>query len=526
MKKIFTLSVLFSLVTYVCAQGTNKIGMTNPDFISEFNQNEINVTGISHKGEYIYGMGASGSAAIYAMEKENPFIYLEATPSDYFGISIAGITTDDHALISNYSTSYFLDLNTNDKVYLESPDPSYGLDAWDMSADGSIIGCNLTTEDFIVIPMVANKQEDGTYKMTYLEYDPEDAMGCMAQYTQVRFVSDDGKYLMGIQPDNRGMGGRPVIWVLQEDGTYKFTTPLDDYIYDFTYEKPGAAPEWDDYVTADPELEPELFNQQMNEYNKIFDEYEKNYAKFTRNRSSLEIYMMNKGTRSNMLCMAFWDNRNATSEFSEANLIPVFYDCETNTIKDYPEMTNSFAFEQLPGGGHIVATDNASLYSLTAIDNEGNKMPFEKWLAELTGTDITSDFEFTFWDFMNDQEITGVFPGLPHFSNDGKTLALGGVDPDSGTFAAVLKFDSDVFASTTTGIKANVTEKIVISNNNIFIGNGKHGVAEVYTVSGAKCGSYDVEGSLDLNGTLASGAYIVKVNIEGQSPVSMKMIVK
>ena len=526
MKKIFTISVLFSLVTCAWAQGTNKIGMTNPDFIPEFNQNDVNVTGVSPKGDYIYGMNGSGSAAIYALDRENPFIFLEASPSDYFGISIAGITTDDKALVSHYSNSYFLDLNDNTKINLESPDSKYGLDAWDMSADGTIIGCNLTTEDFIVIPMVATKQEDGTFKMTYLDYDPEDAMGCAAQYTQVRFVSDDGKYIMGIQPDNRGMGGRPVVWILQEDGTYKFTTPLDEYLYDFTYEKPGVAPEWDDIVTADPDKDPGLFNQQMEEFNKVFDEYEKNYAEFTRNRSALEIYMMNKGTRCNTLCMAYWDNRNATAENSEAQLIPVFYDCETDKITEYPEMVNSFGIEQLPGGGHIVATDNASFYSLTAIDNEGNKKPFEEWLTDFTGTDISKDFEFTFYDFMNDEEITGVFPGLPYFSNDGKTLALGATDPEMGTISAVLKFDSDVFATTSTGIKADVADEVVVKNNIITIGNGRHGVAEVYTLNGVKCGTYEINGNLNLNNTIAKGTYLIKINIENEKSISLKMMVK
>lgn len=522
MKKIFTLSFVLSIVTFICAQNVNKVGMTGPTFIDEFNQNDVNVTGVSPEGRFVYGMNGSGSAAIYDFENADPFMFLEATPADYFGISIAGFTPDGRALISHYTKSYFLNLKTNEQEFIESPDENFGMDAWDISADGNIIGCNLTTEDFVVIPMVAIKQADGTYKIEYLEYDKYDAMGCIAQYTQVRFVSDDGNYIMGIQPDNRGMCGRLVVWVKQEDGSYKFTTPMDEFLYDLSYAKPGLAPEWDDYVTADYETETELFNQQEEEYNKVFDEYEKNYMNFTKNRSSLEIYMMNKATRCNTICMAYYDNR----VNMDSNLIPVFYDCNTNNITEYPEMINSFGIEQLPGGGYIVATDNSSLYSLTAIDKEGNAKPFEEWLKDLTGTDISADYHCSFYDYISDKDVEGVFPGLPYFSHDGKSLVFTGMNPELGTVSSVIKFDSDVFADTTTGINVNVTDEIVVGNNMIKIGAGKHGVADVYTLGGVKCGSYIIDGNLNLNNIVAKGTYLVNININGEKTTSLKMMVK
>lgn len=418
--------------------------------------------------------------------------------------------------------SYFYDTKDESKVFLESPDENYGMDAWDISADGKYIGCNLTTEEFVVIPMVAERQEDGTYKLTYLEYDPYDAMGCVAQYTQVRFISDDGNYIMGIQPDNRGMGGRLIVWEKQEDGTYKFTTPLDDYLYDLNMPKPGVAPEWDDYVTADYETEAELFAEQSAAFDKAFAEYEELYNKFTRNQSALEIYRMNKATRCNTVCMAFYDNR----VNPDMNMIPVFYDCDTKKITECPDMINSFGMEQLPGGGFIAATDNGGLYSLTAIDEAGDKKPFETWFNELTGMDISEHYTFTFYDYMNDQEITGVFPGLPYFSEDGKSLVLTGSDPDMGTIASVFNFDADVFATTTTGIAANVTDEVSFGNNKIMIGAGKNAVADVYTLNGAKYGSYNINGTFDFNNVLSKGAYIVKMNVEGNRPISIKIIVK
>lgn len=521
MKKIFTLSALLSLATFVFAQDANKIGMSEPEFITEFTQNEVSALGVNSDGRFVYGMNGSGSAFIYDFNSFEPFKMLEATPSDYFGITVAGFSPEGLALVSHYTNSYFYNTETGDKEYIESPDSNFGLDAWDISADGKYIGCNLTTEDFIVIPMIAEKKEDGTYKYTYLDYDKNDAMGCPAQYTQVRFISDDAKYLIGIQPDNRGMGGRLVVWEKQEDGTYKFTTPLDEYLYDLSAEKPGIAPEWDDYVTADYETETELFNQQAAEYDKVFEEYETKYMKFTRNQSALEIYMMNKATRSNTVCMAFYDNR----VNNESDMIPVFFDCDTKEIKEYPEMIGCFGMEQLPGGGHIVAKDQTGFYSLTAIDNDGNTQPFHEWLTDKTGTDISKDFSFTFYDVMNDVEISGIFLGLPYFSEDGKNLVLTGADPEVGSITSILRFDNDIFATTTDINNIGIEENITIANGKISLGN-KQGIAEIYSLNGAKCGSYTVNGSFNFNEVLSSGTYVVKMNVENMKPISFKIIVK
>ena len=519
MKKIFTLSALLSLVTFVCAQSIDKVNMSDPNFIAEFSANDVSATGVNSNGRFVYGSDAAGSAYIYDFESMESLIYLEATESDYFGISVVGIAPDGRALVSHYTNSYFYNPETGEKEDIPSPDDNYGLDAWAISADGKYIGCNLTTEDFLVIPMLIERLDNGEYKYTYLDFDQNDAMGCVAQYTQVRFISEDAKYIMGIQPDNRGMGGRLVVWEMQEDGSYKFTTPLDEFLYDLSTEKPGIAPEFDDYVTADYETETDLFNEQIAAFNKAFEEYETKYNTFTRNQSALEIYMMNKATRSNIICMAFYDNR----VNSNMNMIPVFYDCETGKTTDYPELINSFGMQQLPGGGHIVVKDNMGMRSLIAIDNEGTEMPFHEWLTEKTGKDISADFTYTIYDWMTDTELTDVFMGLPYFSEDGKTMVLTGMDPEVGSITSVIKFDSDIFATTTGINNVNVMKEITIANGNINLGN-KQGVAEVYTLNGAKCGSFVVNGSLNLNSKLANGTYLVKMNIDGETTTLKFMI--
>ena len=524
MKKLIVVSALaLSLATNAAAQNVN---VNESVAIEDFSIENVCGMGVSPDGRIVYGNNLGGKAVFYNLDSNDPMTMIESGPEDQLklGLTVAGITNDGRALICDYLNTYFIDFTDMSKTFIQSPDPAYGVNTWDISNDGKIMACNLTSTNFVVIPMVGRLQEDGSYKLEYLEYDEKDAMGCYAQYTQTRYVSEDGKFIFGIQPDDRGMGGRLVVWVLQEDGSYKFTTPLDEYLYDFTYEKPGFAPEENDYITADPEKDPDLYNKQCEEFDNAFMEYEENYANFTRNYSELDVYGLHKASNSNMACMGFRDYRGEKSGL----MTPVFYDAETNTITEYPDITSdSFAWDELPGGGYIVANKLAEICSLTAVDKSGEKMPFEKWFLNVTGTDIAKDFTYTFMDPMTYEEVTGVYPGRPYFSANGKTLLFSGMNPETGDFtASVYCFDSNIFEIVPTGMKVNVVNKVLFDGSVLELGSGSHGTAVVYGMNGSELGSYDVNGNINFEGVLHSGSYIVKTTVDGKAPVSMKICVK
>lgn len=505
MKRFFTIAfAALSMMTSVSAQ---KINVTGPEFADDgdFINNYVWPIGLSDDGNVTWGYNPVGSLGYYKFNNpDNPVTWTEYTEADVFGIKVAGIPYDGRALVSNYLSSYFIDLETGDKEYIDSPEAGLGLDAWDVSADSKYVGCNLTDDAFLVIPMVGERQEDGTYKMTYLDYDKYDAMGCIAQYTQVRYVSQDGKYLAGIQPDNRGLSGRLVVWTRQDDGTYKFSTPLDDFLYDTSYEKPGYTPEWDDIVTADPEKEPEEFDKQQAEFDKLWTEFETKYDNYTRNRSGIELYTTEKETRSVKIAMSYNDYR---TEDRYGIVTPVIYDCENSKFTIYEDLTdNAYALEQLPGGGDVI--DDG--YILWAYDNNGDSKEFSEWFKEVTDYDYTSI----------------IHSGTPYFSENGKAFMLVGNNNENQALATLFRFDRDIFEATTTGIKVNVVSEVTVGNGKVSIGEGNQGVAEVYTLDGSKCGSYTVNGTFDFNGVLANGMYIVKVSANNEEPVSMKLIVK
>ena len=503
MKKIFTLLTSISIAAFMSAQNANvtKTEFTEGEFISEF----VWPIGLSADGSITWGYNPVGSLGYYNFNNlENPVSWTEYTDADYFGIKVAGIPFDGRPLVSNYLSSFFVNLETGEKEYIESPDPNLGIDAWDISSDGKYIGCNLTDEEFLVIPMLAEKQEDGTYKFTYLEYDDHDAMGCIAQYTQVRYVSEDGSIIAGIQPDNRGMSGRFVVWTRQADGTYKYNAPLDNFLYDKECPKPGYTPEWDDYVTADYETEPEEFAKQEAEFNKVWEEFEINYDRFTRNRSYIDMYSTIKETRCNKISLAYNDYR---VEETAGIIIPLVYDCDEENIIEYNNIEGgATAVEQLPGGGDII--DDG--FQLIAIDKEGNQKMFTDWFKEITNYDMTQV----------------IYSGIPYFSEDGKTLMISGTNNENEAPSTIFRFDRDIFEAVTTGIKVNVMSEISSAGGKIMLGEDKQGIAEVFNLNGSKCGSYNVNGTIDFNNILARGIYLVKITVENDKPVTMKFVIK
>ena len=530
MKKLFTLVAALLMMSAANAQSASdeKVKAEGPNYVDEFYENYVMTRGVSADGTYIYGnIGADVPGCIYNVKTNEPMIVLDPEKGDMtLGVNVVGITYDGLAFVNENDVTYVLNLNDGTKTYLKSPVADFGMDVWDVTSDGSFFAGNITSEDgFYCEPLYGEKQEDGTFKMVQLDYPREDAMGCMAQFSQARFVSEDGNHIFGIQADARGMAGRLLVWTRQADGTFTYEMPFDDIIFDKSVGQPGSVPEFEDYVTADSETDPDLFNQQYDEFIKAFEEFQQKYNDFTRH-SALDIFMMNRARRSSVI-YAGLDQAyipEGSEDYEEIVCRPIMYDCETGTVT-YNEQAVGHAFDQLPGGGYITF-DNSSevLYQTSVVKEDGTVQEFSEWLNELCGIDLSEDYYMELSNPFTGQEFVGVFVGLPYFSNDGKTLVMAATDLDFMLTTGVITFDRDVFAMTATGIKPNVVSKVLFANNKLNIGDGVQGKVVVYNASGAKCGEFDVNGTADLS-SMGAGAYIVNVNTEkGNS--TLKVIVR
>ena len=442
------------------------------------------------------------------------------------GVNVVGITYDGIAFVNENDVTYLYNLNDGTKTYLQSPSATYGMDVWDVTSDGLYFAGNITSEDgFFCEPISGEKQEDGTYNTVLLDFPEKDAMGCLAQFSQARFVTEDGKYIIGIQADARGMAGRLVVWTKQADGSYTYSTPFDDVIYDMSVGQPGEVPAFEDYVTADSETESELYNQQYDEFIKAFEDFQNKYNDFTRH-SALDIFMMHRAKRADII-YAGLDQAyipEGSDTYEEIICRPIIYDCANDKVT-YGDDKIGHAFEQLPGGGYITF-DNSSevLYQTNVVKEDGSIQEFSEWLNEFCGIDLSEDYYMELTNPFTGQEFVGVFVGLPYFSHDGKRLVMAATDTDFMLTTGVITFDRDVFATTTTGIKPNVVSKVLFANNKLNIGDGVQGKAVVYNANGAKCGEFDVNGTADLS-SMGAGAYIVNVKTaEGSS--TLKVVIR
>ena len=521
MKKNLLLSALFLIggLFPVHGQNDNIEILHGPEYIESACDNGIFMSGVSENGRYCWGYVQM--TAYYCDMETGEYAVIKATDEElnegYVESRIAGITNDGMAII-NYGSreTYTLNIATGDKTYLTSPLEDYPyINIWDMSLDGSVITGNFINAGNKQHPMFGVRQDDGTYKLTPLEYDKLDAIGDIAQFTQVRKVTSDGKYLAGSQIDCSGSFARFVVWKLGEDGNYEFTTPMDEILYDYSYEKPGKQPVMSDYVTCKDKTSDE-YKSQCKEYNKAVNDWLDKCYYFTRGGMTTEWGGLDKSSRGDWLCCSL---RVPDSDYV-LRFRPIFYDCENDKIVTMDELDKeNKGAEVLNDNTFLTMEGPAGVWFKLMIVENGNKRPFHEWLKEKSGLDVSETYHFKFKDKNTWKNVDDIFMGKPEISYDGKTMILS--TSNKGAFrASVIKFDRSIYGDVETGINAEVVGSFDVTGSEIE-GNAD---VEVYTFDGKKIKTIHVSGSTDLNGVLDSGSYIIKVISDNNVTRSFKLI--
>lgn len=522
MKKCLILSVLFLVSVAVTAQEQkHEFEITGePEFIESACNNCVFMEGISENGRYCWGTLMYDA---YFCDLETGDYTIVAPTHDqkyeqgYIQSGVAAVTNDGIAFINlGHRETYLLNIATGEKTYLQSPMKDYPyVYIWDISRDGNVIGGNFIDKGNHQYPMVGTKQEDGTYKLTPLEFERLDAIGDSAQFTQVRRVMSSGKYLAGSQIDRSGSVARAVVWKLNEDGTYKYTTPLDDMLYDFSAEKPGPRPVFEDYVTEKDNKSAE-YKKQKKEYYKIVNEWNEKFAKFTRNLTTVDWAGFQRSARDNWVCSAI---QLSVDEYN-TKTCPLYYNCDNNKViqlDGYEDIAKGFAM--LSEGKYLTIEGNR--WTKLQIYDNGVIKPFHEWLKEKTGVDVSEMYHFEYTDLNTGMQVDDVLMGLPIISYDGKTLLLTTFD-HGGYKASVIRFNKSILGDDTeTGMSAEVVDNFNISGSVI---DGDADV-DVYTLDGKMVKSIKVSGHTDLKDILSSGSYVVKVRSDKNVTRSFKLFV-
>ena len=225
----------------------------------------FSIYGTSPNGRYIYGGSPNSTAFCYDTERDTTSLFLSETGAEkymIYAVSDAGeifVAQDEvGAYVCNMAQEKLHEIKTPESNW---PDvrPVY------VTPDAKFLVGYLMDPTYaqasMALPIYGTRGEDGSWTIKTLPMLDKDYLGNKPNYTQAFFCSPDGKKILGRQNTRNG-SDRPLFWQLDEQGQYQCSTPCDSFIYNLDAPLPGPEPDWDDYVTADYEKDPDLYEKQ------------------------------------------------------------------------------------------------------------------------------------------------------------------------------------------------------------------------------------------------------------------------
>ena len=523
MKKNIIVSALFFMCGLLTtgAQTYDTEIVQGPEYIESCRENAMFITGVSPNGKYCWGNSMQN--AYYYDTETGEYAVISITEEQkldgWKDSKIAGITDEGIAVICHgLRECYTLNIATGEKIMIESPSEEYPyLHFWDMTPDGRILAGNCINDVNKQRPAYAERQQDGTYKVTMLDYDSDDAMGAPAQFTQVRVVSNNGKYLAGPQVSETGFVARYVIWTLNDEGKYVYSSPFDDLLYDTTQEKPGVQPVFADFVTATDKTSDE-YKEQKALFDQALADWRKKFSAYTKNYTSVDWGGLSRSVCGENICGTLKTPLGRKkSKFS-----PLFYNFETQETVLLDTIADNYKGKDvLTDNRYISLTGPKDVWFKVMITENGVTIPFHEWIYQKTGTDIT-DFYFTsFTDKFTWTTYEDVFMGIPCFSADGRTMVMT-TWVGSEYVTSIIKFSNSIFGSVETEIKAEVADTFRVHGSVI---DSEDALVEAYASDGRMVASVRVSGRTDLAEVLAPGIYVVKVISKDNKAEAFKIIV-
>lgn len=124
-----------------------------------------------------------------------------------------------------------------------------------------------------VVPLMWKAGESGEMEYELLPMPAEDWQALPPQQVTIWDVNEDATAMIGREVGWRGDVMMPSIWTMDENGEYQYKLIGSDIYFDSTKEHPGQFPQFDDMVTADPNEEADLYNEQLQEWFNEVNEY-------------------------------------------------------------------------------------------------------------------------------------------------------------------------------------------------------------------------------------------------------------
>lgn len=419
----------------------------------------FSIAGTSFDGHYIYG-NTENSGSVFDTQTEKLFTFgNEQNPYE-----IARVSSDGRVLAMVADEEAGLGFHNHIKVFsLENPESGISIKSSDSEFPYFIVwyasddlGCfcgSLTNDAWDVKPMVGvlNEKKE-SYDIIELPVPEKDPLGEIPQQIRLLSISDDGNRTVGGLLDHTGSIATIILYTRQADGSYTFSFPANDLLFDTSIEMPKY-PEYDDYVTApydpeDPDYDEEKLAEQEAAYDAACEEYDKIFLQFTRFRQ-LDMFSITVGAKGAVVAGSVVQYRpNEGSDFIYESTKYLTLNLSTHEAKlnDLPAETPDGIIPR-----DFIGEDNELLLAVPAgmywdamvLTPQNTLLGLVEWIKEKTGEDY-SDFYRTEDPVEYGKET--VFTGWPMMSGDGKTIALMGYSSKTSSrwYNTYIRFGSSI----------------------------------------------------------------------------------
>ena len=435
----------------------------------------FSIYGTSPNGRYIYGGSPNSTAFCYDTERDTTSLFLSETGAEkymIYAVSDAGeifVAQDEvGAYVCNMAQEKLHEIKTPESNW---PDvrPVY------VTPDAKFLVGYLMDPTYaqasMALPIYGTRGEDGSWTIKTLPMLDKDYLGNKPNYTQAFFCSPDGKKILGRQNTRNG-SDRPLFWQLDEQGQYQCSTPCDSFIYNLDAPLPGPEPDWDDYVTADYEKDPDLYEKQEAKFNKDHNAWLEAYDKVV------------KGVAPDQA----WQIMSPASGYWMISI------------------------QELIGEGDD--------YTTYVVYPDGRKLTILEYLKSVTGKDLSEFFTYSYTPYGETEQKSITDMGTIAISADGKTIAACAVDMTGTNYyrSAYLRIDKQ-FLAQPLGIAPIELQRdelsILWQGDALLFSEPATGTLYLYDTAGRLLDSYTLVAASRLSLTdLAQGLYIGQVVTE------------
>ncbi|MFC2770721.1 MAG: T9SS type A sorting domain-containing protein [Porphyromonas endodontalis] len=486
----------------------------------------FSIYGTSPNGRYIYGGSPNSTAFCYDTERDTTSLFLSETGAEkymIYAVSDAGeifVAQDEvGAYVCNMAQEKLHEIKTPESNW---PDvrPVY------VTPDAKFLVGYLMDPTYaqasMALPIYGTRGEDGSWTIKTLPMLDKDYLGNKPNYTQAFFCSPDGKKILGRQNTRNG-SDRPLFWQLDEQGQYQCSTPCDSFIYNLDAPLPGPEPDWDDYVTADYEKDPDLYEKQKAKFNKDHNAWLEAYDKVV------------KGVAPDQA----WQIMSPASGYWMISIQELIGEGDDYTTVSYPgalnvadgsiERINIKEAYGLGGlgrthdGGWICYPDgrmDPNDRTTYVVYPDGRKLTILEYLKSVTGKDLSEFFTYSYTPYGETEQKSITDMGTIAISADGKTIAACAVDMTGTNYyrSAYLRIDKQ-FLAQPLGIAPIELQRdelsILWQGDALLFSEPATGTLYLYDTAGRLLDSYTLAAASRLSLTdLAQGLYIGQVVTE------------